>query len=187
MQITTRATGFVLAIAATLALAGCAQSPPPAIPTAEPSFAPVFKSDAEALAAAKKAYVAYLAVSDEILIDGGKDPSRLLTVATNGELNAQTPGFAEFMSKGWHSTGGTQIDQIRLQGYFPTLRKGIVIVYACIDVTNVRVLNREAESVVSSSRPSQQPFQATFDLAPPGSKHLILAAETPWNGSGICS
>ncbi|HEX3679638.1 MAG TPA: hypothetical protein VHU90_07950, partial [Galbitalea sp.] len=62
--------GILVAVTAMLVLAGCVQPPPPVIPTSGPSAAPVFASDAAALAAAKKAYLAYLAVSDQILIDG---------------------------------------------------------------------------------------------------------------------
>jgi hypothetical protein len=66
--------GIVAGAAVALALAGCVQPPSRVIPTSTPSAAPVFASDAAALAAAKKAYVAYLAVSDAVANDGGKNP-----------------------------------------------------------------------------------------------------------------
>jgi hypothetical protein len=157
------------------------------IPTSEPSVAPVFKSDAAALAAAKKAYLAYLAVSDQILIDGGKDPQRLLTVATPAELKSQMAGFNEEKSRGWHSTGGTTIDDIKLQGYFPNRRASVVIVYACIDVSGVDVLDSSRHSVVSSSRPDRATFQTTFDLANQSMGKLLVSDESPWQGESICS
>ena len=50
--------GIGVVATAVLALTGCVQPPPRVIPTSDPSAAPVFASDAAALAAAKKAYVA---------------------------------------------------------------------------------------------------------------------------------
>lgn len=178
----------VATLVATLGLAGCTQPPPHVIPTSEPSTKPVFASDAEALAAAKKAYVAYLAVSDQILIDGGEGPNRLLTVATSAELKRQLPGFAAEASKKWRSTGGTRIDTISLQSYDTTAPsgRGIVTVYACIDVADVSVLDHNGESVVSSTRPTTSTFQASFDLARRQPPRLIVADEQPWQGTGIC-
>jgi hypothetical protein len=187
MHITSKAAGFALVIAAALALTGCVQQSPHVIPTSEPSVAPVFKSNAAALAAAKKAYVAYLAVSDQILIDGGKDPQRLLSVATQAELKTQMAGFDEAKSRNWHSTGKTTIDDISLQGYFPGHNTGIIVVYACIDVTAVDVLGSSGSSVVSPSRPAKATFQTTFDLASHSPKKLLLAQEVPWQGESICS
>ena len=178
----------VVAGATALSLAGCVQPPPHVIPTSTSSTAPVFASDAAALAAAKKAYVAYLAVSDQILIDGGKDPKRLLTVATPAELRNQMPGFEAEATKHWRSTGGTRIDAISLQSFDQSTRgsQAIVTVYACIDVSGVDVLDQDGRSVVSSSRPKASTFQATFDLATHGPPQLMMANEQPWQGKGIC-
>ena len=179
----------IVAATAVLALAGCVQPPPQVIPTSEPSAAPVFASDAAALAAAKKAYVAYLAVSDQILIDGGTDSNRLLEVATPGELKKQVPGFDAEQANHWRSTGGTQIDEITLQDFesSSTDGKSIVTVYACIDVSKVDVLDSSGASVVSSSRPTESTFQTTFDLAGRHPVRLIVADEEPWEGPGICN
>lgn len=186
MRIPRKAIGVALAVVATLALAGCVQPSPHVIPTSEPSSAPIFKSDADALAAAKKAYLAYLAVSDEVLVDGGKNPARMLNVVSPEELKIETPGFSEFMTKGWHSTGGTQIARLKLQGYYPASRTGIVVVYACIDVSKVDVVDSAGRSVVSPSRPTKQEFQTTFDTRSRNSKDLILASEIPWKGKSLC-
>jgi hypothetical protein len=187
MRITSKAVGLALAFAATLALAGCVQPPPHVIPTSEPSAAPVFKSNAAALAAAKKAYLAYLAVSDQILIDGGKNPERLLAVATASEFKTQEAGYAEAKSKGLHSTGGTIIDEISLQGYFPANRRAVVVVYACIDVSKVNVFNPAGKSIVSATRPPRATFETTFDLAAGSRSRLLVANEQPWQGASICS
>ena len=59
-----------------LLLSGCLPQQPTATPPPEATAAPIFASDEEALAAATAAYAAYLAMSDQILKDGGKDPDR---------------------------------------------------------------------------------------------------------------
>jgi hypothetical protein len=176
------------AATAVLALAGCVQPPQRVIPTSEPSTAPVFASDAEALAAAKKAYVAYLAVSDEILMDGGTSADRLLKVATAAELKKQVPGFDAAIANHWRSTGGTQLDAIELQKFDSTALRGksVVTVYACIDVSKVDVLDTSGESVVSPTRPTVSTFETTFDLASRNPARLVVADEEPWQGAGIC-
>jgi hypothetical protein len=179
---------IVAASLGVLALAGCVQPPPRVIPTSEPSTAPVFASDAEALAAAKTAYVAYLAVSDEILIDGGTNSDRLLKVATAAELKKQMPGFDAAIANHWRSTGGTQLDTIELQKFDSIALRGksIVTVYACIDVTKVDVFDTSGASVVSPTRPTVSTFQTTFDLASRNPARLVVADEEPWQGAGIC-
>jgi hypothetical protein len=178
----------VLAGASVLMLAGCVQSTPHVIPTSEPSSKPVFASNAEALAAAKKAYTAYLAVSDQILIDGGYDSGRLLKVATASELRSQQPGFNAARSKHWRSSGATKIDAIMLQSFDPSAPQGraVVTVYACVDVSDVDVVDQNGNSVVSAGRPKSATFQATFDLASRDPARLIMADELPWQGKGIC-
>lgn len=178
---------LVLVVAVAIILTGCVQRPPHVIPTSEPKAAPVFKSDAEALAAAKKAYLAYLKVSDQILMDGGKNPERLLAVATPAELKSQTRGFQEFQTKSWHSTGGTQISNIMLQGYFARQTRGIIRAYVCIDVSRVDVFDSNGESVVTSSRPSKQSVQVVFDSTGIGSHKLLLADQEPWRAKGVCA
>ncbi|HEY5231891.1 MAG TPA: hypothetical protein VIJ11_13495 [Galbitalea sp.] len=188
MRIRRTALGIVVAAAVVGALAGCVQPSPTVIPTSVPSAKPVFASDADALAAAKKAYVAYLAVSDEILIDGGANANRLLKVATAAELKKQMPGFDAAQSKHWRSTGATQIDSITLQRVDETAPhgEGIVTVYACVDVSKVDVIDSSGSSVVSSTRPTASTFEATFNLVSRDPVRLILSDEEPWQGVGIC-
>jgi hypothetical protein len=183
------AIAIVAAIAAAVSLGGCVQASREVIPTSDPSVKPVFASNAEALAAAEKAYAAYLSVSDQILIDGGANPQRLLSVAKPAEYRTQLSGFLQESSNHWRSTGKTVIDEIELQGYSPQARNGvgIVTVYACLDVSQVDVINSAGVSVVSSTRPNRSAFQAAFDLATKHSSKLILASETPWQGAEICS
>jgi hypothetical protein len=167
-----------------LALAGCV--PTDAHPTAPPhsSASPVFASDAEALAAAEKAYAAYLKVSDEIANDGGKDADRLKGLATGTLLSDDMSGFASFTAKGWHSVGETKLTKAVLQSAdVAPGGQGTVVVYLCEDVSGVDVLDQSGVSVVSTGRPELQQFQVTLDLM---RSRLIPSEREPWTGSSIC-
>ncbi|HEU4807654.1 MAG TPA: hypothetical protein VFT01_05275, partial [Homoserinimonas sp.] len=66
-----------LSIAVAMLLSGCVPQDPEVVPPPEPSTEPVFASDEEALAAATDVYKAYLAMSDLIAQEGGREPERL--------------------------------------------------------------------------------------------------------------
>jgi hypothetical protein len=179
-------TGSLLVTAALLlALTGCV---PTGTPSASPSATatPVFASDAEALAAAEKAYAAYLKVSDEIAQDGGKDPERINAVSTGALTKDDLAGFATFSAKGWRSVGLSKIRSIVLQSAdlgSTSSAMDVVTTYVCEDVSGVDVLDSDGASVVSSSRPDRQEFEVTFNLV---ESSLLPSGRVPWTGSSIC-
>jgi hypothetical protein len=177
-----------LLAAAVLTLAtatACSPTPDSIEPTSEPTVTPLFATDDEALAAATEAYANYQEVSDEILIDGGADPERLLEVATQDFLDIQIVGYEQAEAAGLHSTGGSMVDSTSLQFYDSksTSGKSVVGIYGCTDVSRVDVVDASGASVVSPSRPDRSPFAAVFDQSTHG---LILAKEDPWSGSNFC-
>ena len=178
-------TGPLLVTAALLlALTGCV--PTNAHPSGSPSASatPVFASDAEALAAAEKAYAAYLKVSDEIANDGGKNPGRLSGLATGTLLSDDLSGFRSFADKGWHSVGQTKLTKTVLQSAaFGEKGQGTVMVYLCEDVSGVDVVDQSGASVVSSARPQLQQFQVVLDVV---HSNLIPSDREPWTGASIC-
>jgi len=175
---------LALAAALLLALAGCV--PSTAHPTASPraSATPVFASDAEALAAAEKAYAAYLKVSDQILIDGGSRPERLQPYVSAALYAEEKKGFDQTATNGWHSTGGTTYDHFSLEVYDPSDRDALVTAYVCSDVSRVDVLDSHGVSVVSPDRPERTAFEVTFALL--HSRTLVLASNDVWTGDGVC-
>ena len=178
-------TGPLLATAALLlALAGCV--PTGGHPSASPSATatPVFASDAEALAAAEKAYAAYLKVSDEVAHDGGKDAERLQGLARGTLLSDDLDGFKSFASKGWHSVGDTKLTKTVLQSVdLGTGGEGSLTVYLCEDVSGVDVVDQNGASVVSAGRPELQQFQVELDSV---HSKLIPSGREPWTGTDIC-
>ncbi len=187
MRITLKVLGLAVVAGLALGLTGCSQPSAHVIPKSEPSAKPVFASDADALAAAKAAYLAYLAVSDQIMADGGANPERLLTVVTPAQLQIEQQGYEQVRSNHWHGIGETKLDLISLQGYFPGHRKGIVSAYVCVDYGSTDVVDTAGKSVVWPTRPRVQAMQVTFDLANSGATRLKLADDQPWTEGGVCS
>ena len=179
-----RTGSFLVTAALLLALAGCVpvDSQPSSSPTA--SAMPVFASDAEALAAAEKAYVAYLKVSDEVANDGGKHPERLEGLATGSLLSDDLAGFKTFATKRWHSVGATKLTKAVLQSAdLAPDGNGTVTVYLCEDVSGVDVVDENDRSVVSPGRPELQQFQVQLEIF---RSKLIPSEREPWTGSHIC-
>jgi hypothetical protein len=177
-----RIAALALASAAALALAGCAPTSH-VTRTPTPSATAVFASDAAALAAAEKTYKGYVAMSDQILSDGGHDPARLRKWATGKALSAAVKGFDEAASKHWHAIGRTVVRDVLLEQRSRS-RASAVTIYACDDVSGVDIVDAAGASVVSSSRPDLSPVEVVFALQ---GSHLLVSQVEGWDGGGICS
>jgi hypothetical protein len=176
---------LVVAAALLLALVGCVPTGTPSA-SPRPTATPVFASDAEALAAAEKAYAAYLKVSDEIANDGGKDPERITAVSTGTLTQDDLAGFESFSTKGWHSVGQSRVQSLTLQSadtHVTGAAVDVVAVYLCENVSAVDVVDSTGVSVVSASRPDFQQFEITFDLV---KSTLLPSDREPWTGPSIC-
>lgn len=161
-----------------LVLTGCTTPTP--MPTAppEPSIAPVFASDEEALAAAEEAYGRFLETVDAILASGGSDPERLRPLVSDSMFEKELEGFVTLQSRGWHGVG-LRTFTLTLQSY----DESEVHVYACDDVSATDVVDSGGASMVADGRLAQYPFEVTFEL---NAGTLIVAAKELWNGGGVC-
>ena len=174
------------AAATALLLAGCTGDDPIVLPVPDPTTAPVFATDEDALAAAEVAYGEYLRVIDQILADGGKDGDRLLEVATEDVVEFEQTGFDRVLDSGHRSIGTTSFDSMELQQYDTAAVDGraIVAVYVCDDLSEVDVVDAEGKSVVTSERQSRIPFEVTFDLG--SNTPLIVSSVEGWTGENFC-
>jgi len=182
--------GPLLAAAAlaALALAGCAPAPAPAPPTSAPATeAPVFKSDAEALAAATKAYAAYLKAIDAILAHGGADVSKLANVASGDALAAETKTAGMYVERKYRSRGTSEFDTLQLQT-MEDRRDGrtSVSAYLCSDVSAVDVVDQAGKSVVPPERVDRFPLQVTFENSKAHSTRLLISSSETWTGTNFC-
>ena len=192
MRIIPRLSGAALAVAlsvvlsAALMLTSCVPTTTPAGPTPKTSTTPVFANEAEALAAATKAYAAYVKVSDEILADGGNNPERINEVATGSQLTADLSGFASARAERVHSVGSTTFELVVLQKYNQAQSKsGVVSIYLCEDVSRVDVLNASGISIVTAERPNRVKYQVTFDRSIEHLLEILVSSKNPW-GDGGC-
>lgn len=173
----------VMAAALVLAsLSGCAPSPAPSrTPSSTPYATPVFSSDKEALAAATKAYAAYIKVSDEIAHDGGAHPERIKAVATGSALADALKGFTEYRDANAHSVGTRHFDQARIQSVDPAS----VTFYVCDDVSDVQVFDESGASLVSPTRPDRTAF--VVSASGKTSASLKIASRDMWEGRTKCA
>ncbi|MHC5797028.1 hypothetical protein ACVXZ4_12795 [Lacisediminihabitans sp. FW035] len=175
------------ALVVVLLLSGCVPTPAPTSQTPRPTATPVFASEAEALAAATKAYAEYVRVSDEILADGGKNPERIEAVASGDAQEDALSGYGEFRAKELRAVGLSIVNNVSIQQFSNSPARGIdlVSIYACLDVSNVDVLDKNGVSVVSPQRPSRQPFQVS-ERWDKERAVLVVSSREPWADGGVC-
>jgi hypothetical protein len=179
--------GLVLAGAAVLSLSACVPPTPRVIPTAEPTVPPVFASADEALAAAKKAYEGYLAVSDAVARDGGRQPERFATVVTADWLPREEASAASLVESNRKQVGTTTADRLRLEQFEQTGAQVYVALYACLDLSSVSFVdNRSGKKVV---QPTAVHIPVEVQLSSSGSSSHVLLVErnSPWTGEDFCS
>ena len=144
---------LVLLIAALTACAEPTRLPPPEEPAAR---APLFASDEEALAAATEAYEEYLAVSNAILRDGGREPERLMGLVSSRVFDVENEGYALLRDNGWRATGSIVLVQATLQQAINNDDGSAdTITYVCTSVA-------EADIVDSSGVPQTDPSRQTL-------------------------
>ena len=175
----------LLAVAVLLTLAGCV--PSTSHPTAAPSASatPVFASDAEALAAAEKAYAAYLKVSDEVAHDGGKDPERIANYVTPGRLQSELRTSDLFESKKIKTTGSTTFENAILQQVEVIGTGTSVTLYACWDATGVRVVDIDGNDATPINRVDRQTLEIVLTTTK-GKLPLRLKSDDAWSGQSSC-
>jgi hypothetical protein len=169
-------------------LGGCVQQPRAILPTSSPSAAPVFKSDADALAAAKKTYDGYLAATDLIGSQGGNDPGRIAQWVTSAELTKELKEYRAFSRTGDDFKGASSYTGFRLQQWSQT-REGAVSIsaYVCDDVSGSRLINRQGEDITPVSRQNIIPLTVKLESSPTEASDLLIGGSTPWSGKDFCS
>jgi hypothetical protein len=148
-----------------------ATSPAPttAATSTPPSASPT-PATPEDLAAeqAQVRYLEFVQVSDQVAQGGYDDPERYETVAIDPHETQLQIGARRFADQ--RSTGETEVVSIAVQsvqldpeGSYPS-----VTLLACLDVSQVSVVNAAGESVVSPGRLDRLRSQAVLQRIPPG-------------------
>ncbi|WP_348004555.1 hypothetical protein [Pseudolysinimonas sp.] len=172
------------ALVGLLALTGCIDSHPiPTLPPT-PSATPIFASDEDALAAAEDAYRAYQEASTLIVNEGGVDPERIAPYVTEAHLEGELEGFGFYSDRGYRSEGAASFDSMSIQQLQQDANLTLVVVYLCVDVTNVRVFDQSDVDVTPASRPDRVPLEVSFEATRPG--HLLVSESSQWSGTDFC-
>ena len=176
----------VLAAAVVLAaLSGCMQTTEKPTPTPSAAATPAFASDEEALAAAEKAYAAYLAVSNDVGHSGGVEPERFEKVSSSGALTNALTAAQKFRDSKSRLVGDTKFKSMSLQrANYSDPATVELEVYVCDDVSATDVLDSGGVSIVKPGRVEIVPFVATFVSS--SASPMLLADKTLWSGESFC-
>jgi hypothetical protein len=177
--------GTTLAVSIALALTACVPSPHTVTPTPEATATPVFASDAQALAAAKAAYEGYLAASDQIGNDGGRDPERISKWVAPGRLPEEVKIFLDFAKTGHRLIGRSSFFDFRLQSLSHAADgSALLAAYVCDDVSRTKVVDATGADITPKLRPRIVPLQVRFKNLT-GAQFLVEGSE-PWSGEDFC-
>jgi hypothetical protein len=165
-------------------IGGCVQPAPVKTPQAHATVKPLFASDADALAAATKAYAAYLKMSDTISQEGGADPERLAPLVTTNWLKQEKASAHSFAASGLRQTGATHFDTARLQRYDSSSPHQAIDVYLCLDLSDVHILDAASADTTKPGVQTKYSFVASFVVE--GHRGLLLDDNSPWTGASFC-
>lgn len=178
--------GVAVACSALL-LSGCLQPAPAVTPPGASGSKPLFASDEDALAAATKAYAAYLQMSDLIAQEGGVNPERLAPLVTSKWLKDQIAALGKLTKSGNHQVGSTSFKVDRLQQVSePSAGEVTVVMYVCADLSATRILDKSNTEVTSDGVRRVVPFVETFVASPRNKGSLIVSEDTVWTGRDFC-
>jgi hypothetical protein len=177
------ATSLALAGALLVTLTGCAGAPASvATGLSSPgAAAPLFASDAEALAAATAAYAKYLEVSDQIARDGGANPERLKPYVSSTFYSKVLESTARFVATGSHGVGASSFSNIHIQSTNVQLN-----FYICNDVTSFRLQNSLGVDVTPVTRSNIWPLVLSFEPSTSGLSKLVISGSETWTGTNFC-
>jgi hypothetical protein len=180
--VTATALGLTLA---TAALTSCStrQEPMPP-PEPAPTVTPVFASEEEALAAAEELYGRYLKIANRIGHGGWKDTSGYADVARGEALEDELASATEYSAKKLKQRGDFTFDSMTLQQLRNNGQSGVeIVVYVCLDVSKVDVVDPSGHSAVSPERLNRQPLELQIDDA--DGQYKVNRSEA-WSGADFC-
>jgi hypothetical protein len=168
-------------------LAGCTPTHPITEPakTPKPTPTPVFTSDADALAAATKVYKRFLAASDVVGHDGGRDPERVSDLVGPEVLEAERAQARKLEDANARSYGETEVSNTQLQSLTQHGDTAEVVIYACEDLTDVEVRDSDGKSLIDNSRSDLVAYQVTLRGTAPDA--LKVMSNKFWAGGSVCT
>jgi hypothetical protein len=168
-------------------LGACAESasiPSPPPPAAE---APLFATDEEALEAATAAYAEYLIASGAVTSSDSLDASQLSAYVTDSYLAQEEAALQEFVASELRTDGESRLQSALLQQHFENEMGGtIIVIYACVDVSGVTVLDEVGTDVTPLDRAAVSQLEVELVSADEGLPRLLINRSQSWMDSSAC-
>lgn len=148
-------------LAVPLALGACGPDPSRGRPTATPAptSTALYASDEEALAAAEEVYREYLDATNS-----GPDFARLANVTTPEWLAYEKSASERQAATGLSAVGSSEMLSFELQAY--SLNE--IVVYVCLDVSRVRIVNKQGADVTPTDRADKGTLEVRFVVTEEG-------------------
>lgn len=163
---------LIPALVAALLLAGCTGSssepeptptpPPTTSPTASPTTPTTTPTPEPAPeeVAAKQAVIDFWKVQDELAANPELSVTRLAEVARGQALDVHRTNLLDQAREGLRQVGTVEVTPTRAQaGESPEH----MVVTACLDVTDVDIVNSDGDSVVPATRPDRAAYDYTVE------------------------
>jgi hypothetical protein len=133
-----------------VALTGCAPPSEQARASATPT--PIFATDADALAAATKAYARYLTVTEEVMRGGKSYKKELTQVASGTELSTDLSGVQSWKAAKSHLKGSASFADATLVRLKSSPNRSEITIRLCEDISSVEVTGPDGASLVRADR-----------------------------------
>lgn len=167
-------------------LAGCSAAPSHVKPPPQLRTSPVFKTDAEALAAATKAYANYLKIEDKFASGGGVNVSLFDSIVTKSWMRIEKRSGRELVEAKQRQTGTTRFSRMRLESRSEHRGLAEISTYACLDVSDLAYVSIHNKLHVQVSGASVVPVEVRFKSSPAKPKRLLLDWNKLWAGTDFC-
>jgi len=95
-------------------------------------------------------------------------------------------GFDDLARNSLHTSGRTSVRNTTLQSYTENDDRAVVTVHACVDVSEVAVLNMSGENVTPSNRTNHVSLVAEMVSEFPASQTLVVSSNEPWSSDSFC-
>lgn len=182
----TRVSSLLLVAGVAATLAACSDTTRIPDPTPEPSAAPLFATDEEALAAAVEVYERYLREADEALIDPDRPLSTLEETASDELVENVLAVRANLDEQGLILTGYRTLENSLFQSSVSEDGTTTVTFYVCESVEGTDLLGSDGLSIIEPTRMPLSEWSPTVVFSDDGSQGIVTDREL-WQGGGICA
>jgi hypothetical protein len=100
---------------------------------------------------------------------------------TPAAYRAEVASFKTLQARGVQTAGASKI--IKFEAQRMDLTSGHIIAYACVDLTDVKVINRAGKDVTPKGRSNRQTSLPAFGMH---GGTLKLEVNGTWSGDSIC-